>query len=95
VVATEIHELDRKLPFTASDIIPDSLRLPPPFDFERLTRFMAYPFIMTPLQLGWIKFLAGAFPITKAAGNIAALKRVGMDQLIFAPIGMQVTKLAR
>jgi protein Mpv17 len=41
-IAIEIHELDRKNPFYERDLIPDSIGLPPPFDFERLTRFMAY-----------------------------------------------------
>jgi protein Mpv17 len=47
-MAIEIHELDRKNPLLEQDLIPESKHLPPPFDFERLTRFMAYGFLMAP-----------------------------------------------
>ncbi len=42
---------------------------------------------MAPLQFKWFAFLSWAFPVTKAASTIPALKRVAFDQLIFAPIG--------
>ena len=87
-IAIEIHELDKKNPFGPEELIPDSRRLPPPFDFERLTRFMAYGFLMAPVQHKWFGFLSATFPITKTAGIVPALKRVAFDQLIFAPIGM-------
>ena len=61
---------------------------PPPFDFERLTRFMAYGFLMAPVQFHWFAALSRWFPITKAHGMVPALQRVAMDQLIFAPIGL-------
>src|SRR5687768_9021321 len=64
-MAIEIHELDRKNPMQESDLIPDTKSLPPPFDFERLTRFMAYGFMMAPVQFKWFQFLSRAFPITK------------------------------
>jgi len=86
-VAIEIHELDRKIPYSAGELIPSSKYLPPPFDFERLTRFMSYGFIMAPVQFHWFAFLSTAFPITKVAGLAPALKRVAFDQLIFAPAG--------
>lgn len=60
---------------------------PPPFDFERLTRFMAFGFFMAPLQFQWFRFLSRAFPITKTSATGPALKRVAVDQLMFAPIG--------
>lgn len=64
-------------------------RLPsPPFDFERLTRFMAYGFLMAPVQFQWFTALSRWFPITKSRGLTPALQRVAMDQLIFAPIGL-------
>jgi hypothetical protein len=85
--AIEIHELDRKNPLNEQDLIPDSRLLPPPFDFERLTRFMAYGFGMAPVQFTWFKFLSRAFPITKSAGLGPALKMVAFDQLVFAPVG--------
>jgi len=85
--AVEIHELDRKIPWPEEDLIPESRRLPPPFDFERLTRFMAYGFIMAPVQLRWFGFLSRTFPLTKTSGVLPAMKRVAFDQLLFAPIG--------
>jgi protein Mpv17 len=87
-VAVEIHELDRKNPLYEGDLIPVSKMLPPPFDFERLTRFMAYGFAMAPLQFKWFGFLSRAFPITKTSAFGPAMKRVAMDQLVFAPFGI-------
>ncbi|KAK1979638.1 Mpv17/PMP22 family protein [Colletotrichum cereale] len=87
-VAIEIHDLDRKNPFYEKDLIPDAKYLPPPFDFERLTRFMAYGFAMAPLQFRWFKFLSTTFPITKTSAFVPAMKRVAFDQLIFAPFGL-------
>jgi protein Mpv17 len=86
-MAIEIHELDRKNPLHDQDLIPESKFLPPPFDFERLTRFMAYGFGMAPVQFTWFKFLSRAFPITKNAALGPALKMVAFDQLVFAPVG--------
>ncbi len=87
-LAIEIHALDRKNPLSDHDLIPDSRLLPPPFDFERLTRFMAYGFCMAPLQFRWFRFLEKSFPITKAAAFLPSMKRVAFDQLIFAPFGL-------
>ncbi|ORX91974.1 TRAPP trafficking subunit Trs65-domain-containing protein, partial [Clohesyomyces aquaticus] len=87
-IAIEIHELDRKNPLNAGDLIPDSKRLPPPFDFERLTRFMAYGFLMAPVQHKWFGFLSRTFPVTKSSAMVPALKRVAFDQFLFAPIGL-------
>ncbi|KAK4448326.1 hypothetical protein QBC34DRAFT_407220 [Podospora aff. communis PSN243] len=88
-MAIEIHELDRKNPLNERDLVPDSRTLPPPFDFERLTRFMAYGFLMAPVQFRWFKFLEKTFPITKnGSAFVPAMKRVAFDQLIFAPFGI-------
>jgi protein Mpv17 len=87
VLAIEIHELDRKNPLSEDLLIPDSLKLPPPFDFERLMRFVAYGFLMAPVQHRWFSFLSRTFPLTKASSTGAALKRVAFDQLLFAPVG--------
>lgn len=87
-VAIEIHELDRRNPLNQQELIPDSKFLPPPFDFERLTRFMAYGFMMAPLQFKWFQFLSKVFmPITQKSTFGATLKMVAFDQLIFAPFG--------
>jgi hypothetical protein len=86
-LAIEIHELDRRNPINDTDLIPDSKRLPPPFDFERTVRFMSYGFIMSPLQLRWFKFLSATFPMSKTATWLPALKRVSFDQFLFAPAG--------
>jgi len=88
--AIEIHELDRKNPLSEDLLIPDSIRLPPPFDFERLTRFMAYGFLMAPVQHKWFGYLSRTFPLTKTSGTAAAMKRVAFDQLLFAPIGLGI-----
>ncbi|KAH7310640.1 hypothetical protein B0I35DRAFT_77217 [Stachybotrys elegans] len=89
-LAMEIHELDRKNPFSDRDLIPDSKALPPPFDFERLTRFMGYGFCMAPIQFKWFQLLQRLFPITKTSALGPAMKRVAFDQLIFAPIGLGI-----
>lgn len=87
--AIEIHELDRKIHLPDEELIPDSKLLPPPFDFERLIRFMAYGFIMAPIQHKWFGFLSRTFPVGgKSNGTVNALKRVAFDQLLFAPVGM-------
>lgn len=71
------------------DDVPASKMLPPPFDFERLTRFMAYGFGMAPIQFKWFQFLSRTFPMTKNTSALGAtLKRVAMDQLVFAPLGI-------
>jgi protein Mpv17 len=90
-IAIEIHELDRKNPLNERDLIPDSLALPPPFDFERLTRFMAYGFAMAPIQFKWFRFLARSFPVTKESAFAPAMKRVAFDQLVFAPFGRSLS----
>lgn len=61
---------------------------PPPFDFERLARFMSYGFLMSPIQYQWYGFLHRTFPVTGARGLVPALQRVAFDQLIFAPCGL-------
>ncbi|KND92023.1 Protein sym1 [Tolypocladium ophioglossoides CBS 100239] len=86
--AIEIHELDRKNPLLGRDLIPDSKALPPPFDFERLTRFVAYGFCIAPLQFRWFKFLSSAFPVTKTSALGPAMKRVVFDQLVYAPFSI-------
>ena len=87
----KIADLDKKDLNPSHEMMPSTKNLPPPFDFERLTRFMAYGFIMSPLQFHWFGFLSRAFPITKSAATLPALKRVACDQLIFAPFGMYLT----
>lgn len=89
-LAIEIHEIDvnSPLPRHRKELIPDSDRLPPPFDFERLTRFMAWGFIMAPVQFKWFSFLSRRFPIDKSSGMGPVLKRVVADQGGFAPIGL-------
>jgi hypothetical protein len=87
-LAIEIHELDRRNPFNENDLIPDSKLLPPPFDFERTTRFMSYGFLMSPIQHRWFRFLSSTFPVSKTATWLPALKRVAFDQFLFAPAGL-------
>lgn len=87
-IAIEIHEVDRRIHWPEEELIPDSKVLPPPFDFERLTRFTAYGFIMAPIQHKWFGFLSRIFPLTRTSGTVAAAKRTAFDQLIFAPVGL-------
>lgn len=88
-LAIEIHDLDRRNPWPDHDLIPDSKKLPPPFDFERTIRFMSYGFLMSPIQHRWFGFLSSTFPITKIGSPwIPALKRVAFDQFLFAPAGL-------
>jgi hypothetical protein len=89
-LAIEIRELDKRTPSSPDLLIPDSVRLPPPFDFERLLRFMAYGFLMAPIQHKWFSFLSSTFPLGKTSGSAQALKRVALDQLVFAPVGLGV-----
>lgn len=89
-MAIQLHEMDRKNPLSGTELIPDSKILPPPFDFERTTRFMAYGFMMAPVQLKWFQFLTRAFPITKTSAFGPSMKRMAMDQLVFAPVGIAV-----
>lgn len=49
---------------------------------------MAYGFMMSPVQYHWFSFLSRAFPLPKTGGIVPALKRVALDQLMFAPFGM-------
>lgn len=90
MVAIEIHDIDRKNPFYEHDLIPESRSLPPPFDFERLTRFMAYGFCMAPVQFRWFKLLESTFPMGKTSSFGPAIKRMAADQFIFAPFGVAV-----
>ncbi|PGH14183.1 hypothetical protein AJ80_06052 [Polytolypa hystricis UAMH7299] len=87
LISIEIQDLDEEKPPAVGEL-NFYRRTPAPFDFERLTRFMAYGFFMAPIQFQWFGFLSRAFPLTKTHATVAALKRVAMDQLIFAPIGL-------
>ena len=81
-------DYDEKSAYASEYLIPLRPAPPPPFDFERLTRFMAYGFIISPLQYHWFAFLSRAFPINKNHKTVPALQRVAFDQLIFAPVGL-------
>ena len=85
-----MSEHSEKSPYSI-EIMNPQRNIPPPFDFERLTRFMSFGFIMSPLQFKWFSFLSRAFPITKQSAAVPALKRVAFDQLIWAPIGTNAT----
>lgn len=89
MIAIEITELnahDRKDSWPAGDIV-SGRGLPPAFDFERLTRFMSYGFLMAPVQFRWFGFLHNTFPLTKGVTTVNIMKRLAFDQLIFAPVG--------
>ncbi|KAK2767748.1 hypothetical protein FQN54_003906 [Arachnomyces sp. PD_36] len=86
-ISIEIHELDKEKPPAVGEL-GYARNMPPPFDFERLTRFMSYGFFMAPVQFQWFGFLSRTFPVTKTQATLPAFKRVAMDQLMFAPIGL-------
>lgn len=92
-ISIEIHDLNKEKPPAVGELGIARVS-PPPFDFERLTRFMAYGFFMAPVQFQWFGFLSRAFPLTKTNPTVPALKRVAFDQLIFAPFGMSCTPAA-
>jgi len=83
-LSVEMHELDRKDGLLGRDY-PPSTAGPPPFDFERLVRFMAYGFGIAPLQFRWFRFLEITFPITKESTWGPTMMRVLCDQFIMAP----------
>ena len=83
----ELEDLNEK-PARLSPALSPRYSGPQPFDFERLTRFMSYGFLMAPIQFLWFGRLTKWFPITSKSGTIPALKRVAMDQLVFAPVGL-------
>lgn len=85
----ELDDLNEK-PARLSPALSPAFSGPPPFDFERLTRFMSYGFLMAPIQFKWYGMLAKWFPVTTTRGTVPAFQRVAMDQLIFAPIGLSV-----
>ena len=89
LISIELTDLKEK-PASLGSLVPATTNAPPPFDFERLTRFMAYGFLMAPLQFQWFGFLSRALPITKTRGTLPAMQRVAMDQLVFAPIGLGI-----
>ena len=85
-ISIEIHDIDKEKPPAVGELGYER-NTAPPFDFERLTRFMSYGFFMAPLQFHWFGFLSRAFPLTKKNSTLPALKRVAVDQFIFAPFG--------
>ncbi|KAG5921958.1 hypothetical protein E4U42_005647 [Claviceps africana] len=84
----ELNELYRKSDDYDRDLALKPKALPPSFDFERFTRFMAYGFCVAPLQFKWFRFLERAFPMTKTSAFGPAMKRVVFDQLVYAPFGV-------
>ncbi|KAJ5684607.1 uncharacterized protein N7477_000952 [Penicillium maclennaniae] len=86
-ISIEIEDLDKQRPPVVGEL-GYSRSSPPPFDFERMTRFMAYGFFMAPVQFQWFGFLLRTFPLTKKNPSIPVFKRVAFDQLMFAPFGL-------
>lgn len=86
-ISIEFSDFDKEKPPAVGEF-GYAQRSPSPFDFERLTRFMAYGFFMAPVQFQWFGFLSRAFPLTKKNPTAPVFKRVAFDQFIFAPFGM-------
>ncbi|KAK5137377.1 hypothetical protein LTR08_008955 [Meristemomyces frigidus] len=83
-MSVEIQEFDKKVPWPSNSLHTR----PPPFDFERLVRFMSYGFIMAPVQHRWFGFLHKTFPMEGGRATTNALRRVAFDQLLFSPCGL-------
>lgn len=83
----ELEDLNEK-PARLSPALSPRQSRPQSFDFERLTRFMAYGFLMAPVQFLWFRQLTKWFPVTSKSGTVPALKRVACDQVMFAPFGL-------
>ncbi|OLL24563.1 Protein sym1 [Neolecta irregularis DAH-3] len=86
-------ELDEKIPYSQKGLLPESRTLPPPFEFDRLVRFMSFGMFNAPILYNWFGFLDRTFPVpqgTLSGGFGKVLMRVGVDQCIFAPIGLCV-----
>ncbi|TQS34511.1 hypothetical protein Golomagni_05102 [Golovinomyces magnicellulatus] len=64
-ITIEFHELDRKNSSSLHELPSESRTQPANFDFERLTRFIAYGFLLAPAQFKWFQFLSRTFPVTK------------------------------
>ncbi|KAJ5243127.1 hypothetical protein PENSTE_c001G03158 [Penicillium steckii] len=86
-ISIEFSDFDKEKPPAVGEF-GYAQRSPSPFDFERLTRFMAYGFFMAPVQFQWFGFLSRAFPLTKKNPTAPVFKRVAFDQFIFAPFGL-------
>lgn len=86
------RQLDEKLPHYGRELVPtDASRhigIPPPFDFERLVRFMGWGLVVAPFQFKWLSLLSRTFPMTATAAMGPVLKRVACDQFVFAPISL-------
>jgi protein Mpv17 len=85
------QKLDQALPHYGEELVPthsSTQHLPPPFDFERLARFASWGFVVAPFQFKWLQLLQRTFPLTSASATLPALKRVAMDQTLFAPAGL-------
>ncbi|KAL4930197.1 Mpv17/PMP22 family protein [Aspergillus undulatus] len=86
-ISIEIHDIDKEKPPALGEL-GHAKHTPPPFDFERLVRFMSYGFFMAPIQFQWFGWLSRTFPLAKKNPTVSALKRVACDQLLFAPFGL-------
>lgn len=83
-VSIEIHELGEKsLPTHRAELFAA-----PHFDIDRLVRYMAWGFLMAPLQLSWFAWLSGVFPATEGHQTAAVMWRVFLDQIVFSPISL-------
>ncbi|KAF9962959.1 hypothetical protein BGZ70_007755 [Mortierella alpina] len=75
---------------------------PPPLDLPRMGRFMLYNFSVAPVIHTWYSVLDKNFPLKSVSASASnstlrprllqamapALKRMGADQIFFAPIGL-------
>lgn len=52
---------------------------------KRVLQFVTFGFAISPFQFRWLRLLSAKFPIEKGAINV--VKRVLLDQAVFAPFG--------
>jgi len=90
-VSIELHDLEKSLPTPEGrrDIIPNREDLPPPFDGQRLFRFVLYGFAVGAAQFKWYHLLEKTLPLVKGS-LLPPFKRVCADQLVFAPVSLSI-----
>ncbi|CAG8555255.1 16975_t:CDS:2 [Dentiscutata heterogama] len=65
------------------------------FDYIRTLRFSSYGFVIAPVVYTWFSFLDKRFPLpqikaSKATQISTIIKRVSVDQIAFAPVGLSL-----